>query len=92
MELMCELVYNGFYLYCLLLDFSEHNMFVCLPHNGSMNERICYGLRIQNKFMAGTGQEHWNHACNVCCVFEEAEERDGNDSAASDRSMSEHLS
>lgn len=70
-----EDVWNGFYLHCLILDAEEQrsatanlSLTLRLPHNApSQSERLRSALRERNRRLEGTGQEQWNHACDLCC-------------------------
>ena len=73
-------VWNAFFLHSLLLDFAERcqadeSHVLELPHDApSQAERLRPALRERNKRMEGPGQEHWNHACDLCCwVFTDSD-------------------
>jgi len=64
-----EDVWNSLCLYWLLDDIAEHEDTVLeLEHQAaSQARRLQKALRDRNLRMVGTGQEHWNHACDLCC-------------------------
>ncbi|KAJ7128595.1 hypothetical protein C8R44DRAFT_909853 [Mycena epipterygia] len=66
-----EDVWNAFYTYSLRLDYHERQDVMELPHNSvsSQAERLRALLEVRNSRMAGTGQEEWNHACDLCCYI-----------------------
>ncbi|KAJ7475645.1 hypothetical protein FB451DRAFT_1557538 [Mycena latifolia] len=65
-----EDVWNAFYTYSLRLDYHERQEIMELPHHApSQAERLCALLEMRNSRMAGTGQEEWNHACDLCCYI-----------------------
>ncbi|KAK7038548.1 hypothetical protein R3P38DRAFT_2615722 [Favolaschia claudopus] len=68
-----EDVFNSFFLYALLLDHHERNDILQLRHDApSHAERLRPALEARNSRMAGTGQEEWNHYCDLCCwIYEE---------------------
>ncbi|KAJ7687968.1 hypothetical protein B0H17DRAFT_677228 [Mycena rosella] len=69
-QLDVEDVWNTFYTYSLRLDYHEHQELMELPHDApSQAERLRALLEVRNSRMAGTGQEEWNHACDVCCYM-----------------------
>jgi hypothetical protein len=60
-------VWDGFFLYSLLLDHAEHGAVLKLNHNAaSQAMRIRPALQARNRRMRGTGQEEWSHACELC--------------------------
>jgi hypothetical protein len=60
-------VWNGFFLYSLLLDHAEHKSILELDHNASSQmQRLRPALQARTCQMRGTGQEEWNHACELC--------------------------
>lgn len=60
-------VWDGFFLYSLLLDHAECGAVLKLNHNAaSQAMRICPALQARNCQMRGTGQEEWGHACELC--------------------------
>jgi hypothetical protein len=60
-------VWNGFFLYSLLLDHAEHNSILELDHNApSQMRRLRPALQARTRRMRGTGQEEWSHACELC--------------------------
>lgn len=68
LELDVEDVWNGFYIYALILEHRESGSVLELAHNAeSQAARLRPALQARNKKMAGTGQEAWNHACELCC-------------------------
>ncbi|KAJ7360786.1 hypothetical protein DFH08DRAFT_1073966 [Mycena albidolilacea] len=63
-------VWNAFYTYSFCLDYYEWQAILELPHSApSQTERLRPLLHHRNSRMAGTGQEEWNHACNLCCYI-----------------------
>ena len=63
-------VWNAFFTYSLCLDHHERQETMELPHSApSQAERLCVLLEARNIRMAGTGQEEWNHACDLCCYI-----------------------
>jgi hypothetical protein len=65
-----EDVWNAFYTYSLCLDCHERQETMELPHvAASQTERLSTLLKARNGRMAGTGQEEWNHACDLCCYI-----------------------
>ncbi|KAJ7830210.1 hypothetical protein B0H13DRAFT_1566509, partial [Mycena leptocephala] len=61
-------VWNAFYTYSLCLDYYERQEILELPHAApSQAERLRPLLDLRNSHMAGTGQEEWNNACDLCC-------------------------
>jgi hypothetical protein len=61
-------VWNGFFIHCLLLDHEEWNATLQLTHTAqSQSKRLQPALKARNARMRGPGQEHWNHACDLCC-------------------------
>ncbi|KAJ7212989.1 hypothetical protein GGX14DRAFT_360980, partial [Mycena pura] len=68
-----EDVFNSFFLYALLQDHHERDDILQLPHDApSHAERLRPALEARNSRMAGTGQEEWNHYCDLCChIYEE---------------------
>ncbi|KAI0684068.1 hypothetical protein C8T65DRAFT_594255, partial [Cerioporus squamosus] len=59
-------VWSAFYLHALMLDSARRSEALCLPHRGKQSERFRGALALRNVRMAGTGQLHWAHACDVC--------------------------
>ncbi|KAF7351601.1 hypothetical protein MSAN_01592600 [Mycena sanguinolenta] len=68
-----EDVFNSFFLHALLLDHLERQDILQLRHDApSHAERLRPALEARNSRMAGTGQEEWNHYCDLCCcIFQE---------------------
>nr|GAT59356.1 predicted protein [Mycena chlorophos] len=74
-ELDVKLVSNAFYLHALLLHHKRHGTVLKLRHQApSPAERLRPALEARNLQMVGTGQDAWNHACTVCCWFQEQED------------------
>jgi hypothetical protein len=73
LELDTKDVWNAFFLHSLLRDHAEQDTILEVQHNASSQaERLKPALQARNLRMVGPGQEHWNHACDLCCwVFEE---------------------
>ncbi|TDL22076.1 hypothetical protein BD410DRAFT_723567, partial [Rickenella mellea] len=59
-------VLDGFFMHALLQDKERRNEKLKLPHSGLQEDRLNQSLQERNYRMAGTGQEMWAHACNVC--------------------------
>ncbi|KAJ7768876.1 hypothetical protein B0H16DRAFT_1307716 [Mycena metata] len=63
-------VYNSFFLHALLLDHLERGELLELRHDApSQAGRLRPALEARNFRMAGTGQEEWNHICDLCCYI-----------------------
>ncbi|KAJ7085254.1 hypothetical protein C8R44DRAFT_821540, partial [Mycena epipterygia] len=63
-------VYNSFFLHAILLEHHEREDFLELAHDApSKAERLRPALEACNICMAGTGQEEWNHTCDLCCYI-----------------------
>ncbi|KAJ6570314.1 hypothetical protein B0H10DRAFT_2354309 [Mycena sp. CBHHK59/15] len=73
-------VWNTFYTYSLCLDYHQRQETMELPHSASSQaERLRALLEGCNSRMAGTGQEEWNHACDLCCyIYLDPESSDDN--------------
>ncbi|KAF9544131.1 hypothetical protein CPC08DRAFT_730331 [Agrocybe pediades] len=64
-------VWDGLMLYWLLEDAQERGeVLVTLHKSSSQSKRVQPAVRARNLRMAGTGQEHWNHICDVCCYVD----------------------
>jgi hypothetical protein len=75
LQLDCRDIWNGFFLNSLLIDCLERSTYLELPHNAPSQEvRFRDALRARNLRMAGTGQDEWNHACDLCCWVEMGED------------------
>lgn len=61
-----EIVLYAFFIYALLRDSSNRDTHLKLPHRGENRIRLSAALAARNLRMAGTGQEMWAHACNLC--------------------------
>jgi len=67
LEMDVDHVWDGFYIYSLLLDHAERDAVLYLDHNApSQAKRIRPALQACNHRMRGTGQEEWSHACELC--------------------------
>jgi hypothetical protein len=67
-EIDVDNVWNAFFTYSLCLDYHERKETMELPHSApSQADRLRALLEARNARMAGTGQEQWNHACDLCC-------------------------
>lgn len=65
-EMHVDDVWNGFFLHSLLLDHSERGAVLRLSHSApSQSKRLRPALKARNARMRGTGQEEWNHACEL---------------------------
>ncbi|KAJ7510392.1 hypothetical protein B0H11DRAFT_1701987, partial [Mycena galericulata] len=67
-ELTGDLVLDSFFLNALLRDKQKRKEALSIPHGGYQNHRLDQALSERNYRMAGTGQDHWAHACNKCMV------------------------
>jgi len=71
-KLMCDHVWDAFFIYALLLDANERNVPLDLDHNAPDNaQHLCAALDAHNKRIVGPGQEFWNDACDLCCEITE---------------------
>lgn len=61
-----EMVLHAFFLHSLLQDSKKHGSQLKLPHHGENRVRLSGALAERNLRMAGTGQDMWAHACNLC--------------------------
>ena len=77
-ELSPELVLDEVFLYSLLRDHAENQSVLHLRNDGNQSERLVEALRVRNTSMVGPGQEHWNHACDLCYHYREEGGRIGN--------------
>ncbi|KAF8065382.1 hypothetical protein FPV67DRAFT_1419290 [Lyophyllum atratum] len=60
--------WNSLFLYWLLVDHTENDTTLQLPHNeASQALRLDAALEQRNLRMVGTGQEGWAHRCDACC-------------------------
>lgn len=67
-DINVEDVWNTFFLHALLLDSAENSLVLELPHDAiSQATRLDEAIHSRNLSISGTGQEHWNHACELCC-------------------------
>ncbi|KZP00080.1 hypothetical protein CALVIDRAFT_476434, partial [Calocera viscosa TUFC12733] len=58
---------NAFDLYSLLLHHHEQQTRLRLPDSAPTEvDRLATAMQDRNHFMAGTGQEQWAHACELC--------------------------
>jgi hypothetical protein len=75
-ELDARHIWDGLFMYWTLEDCHDRRIPLHLPHEAvSQKERLRPALECRNKAMAGPGQEHWNHACNLCTwVFEDPDD------------------
>ena len=68
LKMQVDDVWNGFFIYCLLLDHEEWNATLQLTHmEQSQSKWLQPALKAHNAQMHGPGQEHWNHVCDLCC-------------------------
>ncbi|KAI1784804.1 hypothetical protein LXA43DRAFT_901026, partial [Ganoderma leucocontextum] len=80
-KLTTEQVWDGFFLYSLLLDHQERSTSLSLPHvAGSQAERLSGALQDRNLRMARPGQKYWSHACDRCC-WVDSKDAEGNEYA-----------
>ena len=68
-------VSDAFFLYALLRDHDEHGTTLALHNDTDQSVRLNKSLRERNATMVGPGQEHWSHACDLCCMKKEIEGR-----------------
>ena len=67
LEMTIDNVWNRFFIHSLLLDHLERNAVLQLDHKAPPQaRRLQPALQARNLRMRGTGQEHWNHACELC--------------------------
>jgi hypothetical protein len=67
LEMTVDDVWNGFFIYSLLLDHTERKTVLQVDHKATSHiHRLQPALQARNVQMRGTGQEHWNHACDLC--------------------------
>lgn len=66
-------MWDAFFLHALLRHHSEKSpkSVLRLTNKGSNADRLKPALEERNLAMVGPGQEHWNHACDLCCATEE---------------------
>ncbi|KAH9481160.1 hypothetical protein JR316_0005680 [Psilocybe cubensis] len=63
-------VWNGLSLFWLLEDSEEEDEVLQIDHVApSQAIRLRKALKRRNLWMAGTGQEAWNHVCDLCCWY-----------------------
>ncbi|KAF8576618.1 hypothetical protein K439DRAFT_1649253 [Ramaria rubella] len=68
-------VLNGFLLYSLLLDKAEHNQTLVMPHDAASQKLHLEPVMTEwNATMEGISQEHYAHACDLCCKMYENDE------------------
>jgi hypothetical protein len=68
LHMMIDDVWNGFFIHSLLLDHQERGSILVLDHHApSQMKRLQPALQARTARMRGTGQENWNHACDLCC-------------------------
>lgn len=74
-----EHVLNAFFIYALILDKSEKQTILMMSHKEtSHRERLKPLLAERNRETEGTGQEAYNHACDLCfIVYEDKDGREG---------------
>ena len=78
LQLDIEDVWNGFFLYALILEQQETGVMLELSHPGeSQAKQLQPALHVWNVKMASPGQEAWNYACDQCCYIYQ-DEADGN--------------
>jgi hypothetical protein len=85
-ELDVRTVLNALFLFWLLEDYNENGLTLELDHSNTPSQaaRLEKGLEERNARMAGSGQEEWNHACNLCCWIQgsDDDDPDSNDSVS----------
>ncbi|KAG6834471.1 hypothetical protein H0H93_009450 [Arthromyces matolae] len=76
LELDTEDVWNGLFLYWLLVDCQENGLRLELDHGASSQaQRLERPLHARNLRMSGPGQEEWNHACDDCCWIDNTDQQ-----------------
>lgn len=75
LHLRADDVLNGFFLYSLLLDKTEHGWVLVLAHDKrDQAVRLRAALEERNQQLEGIGQENYAHACQLCChVLEDSD-------------------
>ncbi|EAU88688.2 hypothetical protein CC1G_01061 [Coprinopsis cinerea okayama7 len=74
-KLDAESVWDALFLFWLLEDSVENDTVLKLDHQApSQADRLNKGLYERNLRMVGTGQEHWNHACDLCSWIKKSED------------------
>jgi hypothetical protein len=63
---MTEMVWHGFFINSSLRHFTRTQGTLSVDHGGDNRKRLDQVLEQRNRFMAGTGQEMWPHACYDC--------------------------
>lgn len=67
LQMKVDDVWNGFFLHSLMLDHAERDNILELEHHVSSDmRRLQPALRARTWRMRGTGQEEWNHTCDLC--------------------------
>jgi len=68
-----EIVWDTFFMHCLLRDHCEKSppAVLLLSNIGLSDGRLRPALQARNLAMVGPGQEQWNHACDLCFASEE---------------------
>ncbi|KZO89741.1 hypothetical protein CALVIDRAFT_491440, partial [Calocera viscosa TUFC12733] len=67
----------AFNLYSLLLHHNEQHTRLRVPESAPNEiDRLAVAMQDRNRFMAGTGQEQWAHACDLCRKFFERDGRE----------------
>ncbi|KAJ7702176.1 hypothetical protein B0H16DRAFT_1902481 [Mycena metata] len=67
-----EDAWNAFFLHNLIIDHHSRGETLELSHvANSQADRLRPALHARNARMAGTGQDAWNHVCDLCCWFKE---------------------
>ena len=60
------MIWNTFFLHSLLKHKAWWGETLCVPHHGENVSRLDYELQARNLYVAGTGQEMWAYACDIC--------------------------
>ncbi|KAJ3520707.1 hypothetical protein NMY22_g12634 [Coprinellus aureogranulatus] len=62
-----ETLWNSLFLFWLIEDAADGEEVLEIPHDRDHSLRLDDALNERNLRMAGTGQEEWSHACDLCC-------------------------
>ncbi|KAL4248498.1 hypothetical protein ABKN59_007778 [Abortiporus biennis] len=66
-KLTTNIVWDAIFLYVLLCEYDKCRTMLVLSNEGNFSERLDGALQQCNTAIIGPGQEHWNHACDLCC-------------------------
>jgi hypothetical protein len=60
-------IWDGLLLYWVLDEWCDRKIILRLRHDAATQaERLRPAMTQRNRIMAGTGQEQWSHACQLC--------------------------